>query len=97
MNASNFLGRESNYMGNNSFFESFILFIVEPRNLPYKQQLFAKLTQTSNCYEILIWRMCRGRCLPEFSFKMQCPTSCVSSGGMHADLAHICFECPFTI
>jgi hypothetical protein len=48
----------------------------------------------------LIWRMCRG-CLPtrvRLQDKgVQCPTSCVSCGGLHEDLSHICFECPFTV
>jgi ribonuclease HI len=48
----------------------------------------------------LLWRMCRG-CLPtrvRLQDKgVQCPTSCVSCDGPHEDLAHICFECPFTV
>jgi len=48
----------------------------------------------------LLWRMCRG-CLPtrvRLQDKgVQCPISCVSCDGPHKDLAHICFECPFTV
>jgi len=48
----------------------------------------------------LIWRMCRG-CLPtrvRLQDKgVQYPTNCVSCDGLHKDLAHICFECPFTV
>ena len=48
----------------------------------------------------LLWRMCRG-CLPtrvRLQDKgVQFPISCVSYNGPHEDLAHICFECPFTV
>jgi len=47
----------------------------------------------------LLWRMCCG-CLPtrvRLQDKgVQCLISCVSCDGPHEDLAHICFECPFT-
>jgi len=48
----------------------------------------------------LLWRTCRG-CLPtkvRLQDKgVQCPISCVSCDGLHEDLSHICFECPFTV
>jgi len=48
----------------------------------------------------LIWKMCRG-CLPTRVWLqvkgVQYPTICLNCGGLHEDLAHICFEFPFTM
>ena len=42
----------------------------------------------------LIWRMCRG-CLSTRVWLqdkgVSCPTNCVSYGGLHKELGHICF------
>jgi len=44
--------------------------------------------------------MCRGCLFTPVRLQdkeVQCPTNCVSCGGLHKKLAHICFECHFTM